>query len=610
MSAPTDPNANVFTSLPRQERIDVPTDQTAKRAVRPKAPRAPFRRVVVATILWGIAIARVIIRSTLLNFVGKRTHAAQARIMREELERLGPSGIKIGKQISTRIDMMPLTYTLELAAMPDVAEPIETRWAVRRIERSVGRPLAEIFQHFDPTPLASTTIECVYRAVLLTGEPVSVKVRRKGVRMQVMVDLTALSFFMRALELTTILREGFTEQLRTELLAMANHQLDYTVQSRYQTLLRVRSERDGLKWVTAAPLHQELCSHAIIVSDWVEGTPLTQVLAAVETNDKDALLGLAELGIDPQKVARRMLKMAWWSSLEGLFFNAEAMPRDILVQRGSRLVFLHFEDCGTLSSRDRRLYSTLLERLGVDDVSGAAQSLVRMLSPLPFIDVYEFTKRIEGELWQRFFALQDDQAQWWERTTIGVWLAAVHAARQDGVTIRLEVVRLMRSAIAFDSIALRLDPEINLLDEFKLYRKKADFREAKRAIQTLEGMSRQEINTKVASRAARLAEGFNRAMVWLELTVDNLPVTNLALSGKAAFVASEALRAFARFLALLVVTMTWVFGSSLALGVYISPYTTLLTALQHPAFAVSFFLLLLFSARRVLFRLNDKSPGR
>jgi hypothetical protein len=233
-----------------------------------------------------------------------------------------------------------------------------------------------------------------------------------------------------------------------------------------------------------------------------------------------------------------------------------------------------------------------------------------MLSPLPFIDVYEFTKRIEGELWQRFFALQDDQAQWWERTTIGVWLAAVHAARHDGVTIRLEVVRLMRSAIAFDSIALRLDPDLNLLDEFKLYRKKADFREAKRAIQTLESMTRQEVNTKVASRAARLAEGFNRAMVWLELTVDNLPVTNLALSGKAAFVASEALRTLARFLALLMVTMTWVFGSSLLVGHYVNPYQALVNALQHPAFAVAFFLLLLFSARRVLFRLNDKSPGR
>ena len=85
------------------------------------------------------------------------------------LERLGPIFIKFGQLMATRRDMLPPEWTEALAHLQDRVAPFDGAQARRLVEASLPRPLDEVFEHFDDTPLASASVAQVHPATLLDG---------------------------------------------------------------------------------------------------------------------------------------------------------------------------------------------------------------------------------------------------------------------------------------------------------------------------------------------------------------------------------------------------------------------------------------------------------
>ena len=108
---------------------------------------------------------------------------------------------------------------------------------------------------------------------------------------------------------------------------------------------------------------------------------------------------------------------------------------------------------------------------------------------------------------------------------------------------------------------------------------------------------------------ARVGEGLARLGLWVETTVENLPVSNLALSGKAAYAFSQVLRfvaiavVYTAFATAMGVIRTW---GQLARP---SVWDSILAALTSPISGVIFFFFFAVMLRRVLFRLDDKGDS-
>ena len=80
--------------------------------------------------------------------------------------------------------------------MLDQAPAFPTEKAIAIIERNLGRPLGEVFEVFDPEPIGSASLACVYQAQLKTGERVAVKVRRPGIGPLIAADLRAMDWIL------------------------------------------------------------------------------------------------------------------------------------------------------------------------------------------------------------------------------------------------------------------------------------------------------------------------------------------------------------------------------------------------------------------------------
>ena len=146
--------------------------------------------------------------------------AELARDARINLEKLGPTYIKMGQMMSVRPDVLPQPALVELSKMQDGVEGFEQSIAIAMVEQELGRPLMEVFSEFADEPVAAASLAQVYRAVLReSGEVVAVKVQRPGVQSLVSKDLYVLR---RAAEVYQGLIKRFAPQQRTDYVALLN----------------------------------------------------------------------------------------------------------------------------------------------------------------------------------------------------------------------------------------------------------------------------------------------------------------------------------------------------------------------------------------------------
>ncbi|MEL7511378.1 MAG: AarF/UbiB family protein, partial [Cyanobacteria bacterium J06554_3] len=112
--------------------------------------------------------------------------------IRETCLSLGPTFIKIGQLFSTRADLFPIEYVEELSKLQDRVPAFSYEKVRETIETDFGRPLAELYQRFDPVPIAAASLGQVHCAQLHSGEEVVVKIQRPGLSRLFEIDLSIL----------------------------------------------------------------------------------------------------------------------------------------------------------------------------------------------------------------------------------------------------------------------------------------------------------------------------------------------------------------------------------------------------------------------------------
>src|SRR6185295_16361123 len=109
-----------------------------------------------------------------------------------DLEKMGPTFVKLGQILSSRADLLPEPYLRALSRLQDKVEPFPYADVERIVQEELGVRLSKAFSEFETVPIAAASLGQVHRATLRDGREVAVKVQRPGIRNQIAEDLEIL----------------------------------------------------------------------------------------------------------------------------------------------------------------------------------------------------------------------------------------------------------------------------------------------------------------------------------------------------------------------------------------------------------------------------------
>ncbi len=275
----------------------------------------------------------------------RRRDAPRGERVRLALEDLGPIFVKLGQMLSTRRDLLPHDIADELAKLQDRVPPFPGREAREVVERTLGKPVGELFQEFSEVPLASASIAQVHAARLKDGQEVVVKVLRPGVQRIIRSDLDLLyliaglaeRYWRDARRLRP--REVVSEYERTIL-----DELDLMREAANAAQLRRNFEDSMLLYVPE--VHWPLTRHNVMVMERIRGVPVSDIAT------------LTAHGTDMQKLAENGVEIFFTQVFKHNFFHADMHPGNIFVNvddpKDPHYVAVDFGIVGTLTPRDQQ----------------------------------------------------------------------------------------------------------------------------------------------------------------------------------------------------------------------------------------------------------------
>lgn len=356
-----------------------------------------------------------------------------------DLERLGPTYVKLGQLLSSRADLVPPAFVDALQRLQDEVEPFPYADVEEIIESELGVRISKAFAEFDPQPLAAASLGQVHRATLRNGRQVAVKVQRPDIRARVLADLDALAEVAAFADAHTDVgrRLGFCDML-DEFRQSLLRELDYLQEAQNLSTL-AHNLREFELIVVPEPVDDYTTSR-VLTMDYVRGRKVTAVspLRRIEL-DGDAL---------GEELFRAYLKQIL---VDGVF-HADPHAGNFFLTNDHRLALIDLGMVGHVAPglRDRliRLLLAISDGNGEDVAGIVADAGTRMNG----FDEKAYTRAIAG-----LVATHGDSAV--EELDIGRLLMDItHAAGEHGVRLPPELTMLGKTLLNLDQVARTLAP--------------------------------------------------------------------------------------------------------------------------------------------------------
>jgi ubiquinone biosynthesis protein len=368
---------------------------------------------------------------------------ARAERLRQACEELGPMFIKLGQMLSTRGDLLPEAYRVELAKLVDDVPPLPASVITGVIREELGAAPETIFASFDPAPLGSASIGQVHTARLVDGRDVVVKVRKPGVETLVQIDLEILADLidtwsprlpgLQQYDARGVLRE-FSESLLAE--------LDY------------RREAANERFFRSVFANEPGFSIPDVVGEFSTGRVLTHERVEGRKVDDVANLSSRRRATASQRIARFVLEPAF----EHGVFYADPHSGNLLIRDDGTLAVVDFGTVGRLTPEARRRVAGMFLAISRRDAERLTDRLVEVTSPRHPIDRPQLTSDVE-RLLERYVDVSFDDVP------LGNALGELlHVLRRHQLRLPSNLAALIRALVMCEGILQTLDPASSLTD--------------------------------------------------------------------------------------------------------------------------------------------------
>ncbi len=366
--------------------------------------------------------------------------------MRTTLEDLGPTYVKIGQIMSSRVDILPAEYCKELEKLRQNVKPLDSKIARAVIEQETGKKIDELYSEFRDEPLGSASIGQVHFAVLKDGRKVVTKVQRPLIAEMMRRDFVLLK---KMADIANIVADD--ESIQTidlftaisELEKVTNEELDFRVEAEN---LRFFKEKciDNEDLITCPDVIDELTTERIFTMTFVDGCSVGK---------KEKLL---EQGCDLKELGRIITENYVHQILDVGTFHADPHQGNIMVSNG-KPYWIDFGMIGRITDKDIDNIQTIVLALLKLDAESLVNTVLSMGASSP--------KTNRDKLLQDAEMMLNKYADVRGISDLDVSVLfdeVMELSTKHGITMPGQYTMLARSVLAFEGVIENLCPELNL----------------------------------------------------------------------------------------------------------------------------------------------------
>ena len=363
---------------------------------------------------------------------------AAARLA-DDLEAMGPTFIKLGQLMSSRVDLLSPPYIEALSRLQDDVAPFSFEEVEDIISSELQVRLSNVFPRFESTPLAAASLGQVHRATLRDGREVVVKVQRPGIREQVREDMKVLADLASFLDTHTETgrRYGLAQLLEEFRKALVD-ELDYRREA--DNLSRMRELVADRDLIVVPEPFPDLTTSRVLTMEFVDGKKVTD------------LGPLARLDLDGAPLADQLFAAYLDQVLVQGVFHADPHPGNVLVTPDGHLVLLDIGMIARLAPAVRDKLVKLFLALADARPEEVTRIAVTLGEQLPEFDEAVFSRTVADLVGRSADASLSD-------LDIGALvLQLTRKAGEAGLRMDPELVMLGKTLLNLDQVAATLDP--------------------------------------------------------------------------------------------------------------------------------------------------------
>jgi len=505
---------------------------------------------------------------------------AKMEELASDVEKLGPTFIKLAQLLSTRSDLLPQPYIDALTRLQDNVGPFSFAEVEQIVGSELGVRFSKAFSRFDSQPIAAASLGQVHRAALRDGREVVVKVQRPGIREEMSKDLDVLGEIADFLDSHTEAGRkfefsSFLEEFRKSLL----HELDYRLEAR-NLMIFADNLREFDRIVVPHPI-EDYTTSRVLTMDFIKGRKVT------------ALSPLAKIDLDGYLLAEHLFQAYMQQILIDGFFHADPHPGNVLLADDGRIALI---DLGMVARVSHRFQENLIKLLlAISEGHGdeAAEMTIKMGEPKPKFDEPTFRRSVAD------LVLENYNSQIENLDAGRVVLRITQIAGDCNFRLPPDFTMIAKTLLNLDQVVHTLDPKF---DPNFAIRNWANTIMQRRLQKSLSAASFYGTALELKSFAEKLPSRVNQLMDTLsnrgiKIEVDAIDERSLLTS----------LHKIANRITLGLLLAALIIGAALIMRVE-TPYKIL----GYPALAIIFFMLAAVGALVLVFNIlfaDDKDKG-
>ncbi|MDX6695031.1 MAG: ubiquinone biosynthesis protein [Blastocatellia bacterium] len=365
--------------------------------------------------------------------------APEAEELSKDLERMGPTFVKLAQLLSTRADMLPVPYLEALSRLQDDVAPFSFGEVEQIVMDELGVRLSKAFAEFEAEPLAAASLGQAHRARLRDGREVVVKVQRPGVREVIVKDLEILLEVAAFLDKHTEMgkRYEFTGIL-TELRKSLLRELDYKQEARHLVTFAANL-REFERLVLPAPVADYTTSR-VLTMDFITGKKIT------------SLSPLARMDLDGYGLAEHFFRAYLKQLLVDGLFHADPHPGNVFITDDERIALLDLGMVGRLTPRFQENLLQLLLAISEGHGDEVSELTIKMGEPKDSFEAKNFQQRVKDLVAQH-------QGANLENINSGrVVLEITRISGECGFRLPPEFTLIAKTLLNLDQVVHTLDP--------------------------------------------------------------------------------------------------------------------------------------------------------